>query len=135
MAGMRNEHLSLEGHPDAESLAAIAGRAPTGPLRRLPAALEILATRMREAMASRRGAPPGSEQYQRADELVVYLNELYLRLQRRMQVPAEIWLLDGGSAPVHGRRAPRPDPRWRDEAKRLSADHLVAQNGRDDPHV
>lgn len=51
---------------------------------------------MHAAVTERRDSLPGSERYRRADERVAYLNELYVRLQRRMEVPAEIWLLDGG---------------------------------------
>lgn len=71
----------------------------------LPDALNILATRMHAAVSERRDAPPGSERYRRADERVAYLNELYVRLQRRMEVPVEIWLLDGDHTPPRGRRS------------------------------
>lgn len=74
---------------------------------RLPDALEILAAQMRKAIAERRAAPAGGEKYRRADELVAYLNELYVRLQRRMEVPAEIWLLGGGRAPERSLRSRR----------------------------
>lgn len=73
------------------------------PVGQLPRALEILAVRMREAVAERRASPLGSERYRRADELVAYLNELYVQLQRRMEIPGEVWLL-GGRTPVGGRR-------------------------------
>lgn len=69
---------------------------------RLPEALQILATRMRAAVAERRTAPPGSDRHRRADEEVAYLHELYVRLQRRMEIPTEIWRLAGG--PMSGRR-------------------------------
>lgn len=117
MVGMRNEHLTPEEsaraakpQSSARSLGA-AMPAPIGdPVARLPDALEILATRLRETVAERRGAPPGSERYRGADERVAYLNELYVRLQRRMEVPAEIWLLDGGRAPARGLRSRRRQP-------------------------
>lgn len=85
------------------SVSPLAGH-PDGPL---PRALEILAAQMHKAIAERRDAPPGSEPYRRADELVAYLNELYVRLQRRMEVPAEIWLLSGGRAPERSLRSRR----------------------------
>lgn len=63
------------------------------PVRQLPEALAILAARLREAVAERRTAPAGSERWRRGEEGIAYVNELYLRLQRRMEVPAEIWSL------------------------------------------
>lgn len=66
------------------------GRA-TGELR---TALEILAAQMHEAVARRRMSPPGTESFRRADERVAYLIELFHRLQQRMAVPDEIWLLE-----------------------------------------
>lgn len=100
---MTNRHRAFLGRtrsavprPSVRGLVA-ARPAPVGdPVARLSAALEILASRLREAVAERRTAPQGSERYRRADERVAYLNELYVRLQRRMEVPPEIWLLDGG---------------------------------------
>lgn len=76
---------------------------PPRALQRLPAALQILTARMQAALTERRAAAPGTERHRRADEEVAYLNELYVRLQQRMEIPAEIWLLDGGRPPVHGR--------------------------------
>ncbi|NJD29916.1 MAG: hypothetical protein FIA92_16690 [Chloroflexi bacterium] len=73
-------------------------------VQRLAAALQLLATRMRAAATVRRTSPPGSERHRRADEEVAYLNELYVRLQRRMEIPSEIWRLDGGHS--RGRRRP-----------------------------
>lgn len=60
---------------------------------RLHDALAILGARLREAVAQRRSAQPGTEAYRRADELVAYVNELYLQLQHRMEIPGEVWLL------------------------------------------
>lgn len=118
MAGMRNEHPALDDRartakswPSARTLGAPVPT-PTGdPVARLSAALQILATQLSETVAERRGAPPGGERYRRADERVAYLNELYVRLQRRMEVPVEIWLLDGDSASDRGWRSRRPHPR------------------------
>ena len=63
---------------------------------------------MREAITERRDAPPGSEPYRRADELVGYLNELCLRLQRRVEIPRELWRLGGGMPAQDSRsRLPR----------------------------
>lgn len=80
------------------------------PLVQLSDALGILATHLRAAVAERRVSQPAGERYRRADEQVAYLNELYLRLQRRMEIPAEIWLLEGGRGPTRGRRSPRRHP-------------------------
>lgn len=77
---------------------------------RLPEALQILATRMRGAVAERRTAPPGSDRRRRADEEVAYLHELYVRLQRRMEIPTEIWRL-ADSPPSGGRRSAQPHSR------------------------
>lgn len=63
------------------------------PVRQLSEALAILADRLREAVAERRTAPAGSERWRRGEKRIAYVNELYLRLQRRMEVPAEIWSL------------------------------------------
>ena len=84
--------------------------APYDPVGRLPDALGILAARMRVAITERRDAPPGSEQYRHADELVGYLNELYLRLQRRIEIPRELWRL-GGGAPARDSRSRLPRTR------------------------
>ncbi len=65
------------------------GRA-TGELR---SALGILAEQMHEAVARRRGSPPGSESYRQADERVAYLVELFRRLQQRMAIPDEVCCL------------------------------------------
>ncbi|MFV2063587.1 MAG: hypothetical protein ACC726_08750 [Chloroflexota bacterium] len=73
------------------------------PVAQLPDALEVLTRRMREAVAERRRARPGTEQYDRADEYIAHLNQLYGRLQRRMEIPAEIWRLDDGRPSAHGR--------------------------------
>ncbi len=96
MVGMKNKRLSLE-QPQAPSA-----------LQRLPAALEILSTRLRAALEERRAAAPGSERQRRADEEVAYLNDLYVGLQRRMAIPAEIWHLEGGRKAAHGRVAVPP---------------------------
>jgi len=74
-------------------------------LDRLTDALRILERRVLEAAAERRAAPPGSDRRRRADEQMARLNGLYLRLQRRMEIPPEIWLLDRPAAArrVHGR--------------------------------
>ena len=74
------------------------------PVAQLPGALQILAIQLHEAVRERRAALLGSDRYQRADERVAYINELYVRLQHRMEVPAEIWLLGGGQAPVRGQQ-------------------------------
>jgi YHS domain-containing protein len=79
----------------------------------LPRALQILGIQLREAIADRRAASTGSDRHQRADERVAYLNELYVRLQLRMEVPAEIWLLRGGRAPTRSRQPPDRHPRSR----------------------
>ena len=64
--------------------------APERPARtQLPTALQTLHTRIRAAMAARRIALPGSERYRRADEEVAYLNELFSRLQRHLDIPAD----------------------------------------------
>ena len=60
---------------------------------RLADALDILATNMRAAVAVRRTAPPDSDRYRLAEAHIAHLNELYMRLQRRMEIPAEIWRL------------------------------------------
>lgn len=72
----------------------------------LPSALQILGIQLHEAIADRRAASAGSDQHQRADERVAYLNELYVRLQHRMEVPAEIWLLPDGRAPTRSQQLP-----------------------------
>lgn len=77
----------------------------------LPSALQILAIQLHEAVAERRATSPGSERHQRADEQVAYLNELYVRLQHRMEVPAEIWLLGGGRVPARGQQSRDRQPR------------------------
>lgn len=66
------------------------------PVARLSIALEILKSRLQAAVAERRSAPHESERYRRADERVAYLNDLYVQLQRRMEIPPEVWLLAGG---------------------------------------
>ncbi len=98
-------HAGARTHSQGTTLAA------PDPVRRLPDALDILTARMREAMVERRAGPPGGDRYRRADERVAYLNELYGLLQRRMEVPAEIWLLDGDRASVSGRRSHRGNRR------------------------
>lgn len=93
---MRREGLVLDGPmgPDARGMR-VRRRLPAGdPIRQLPAALHVLSLRMRAAVVERRTSPPGSELYRRADEEIAYLNELAVRLQRRMEIPDEIWLLD-----------------------------------------
>jgi len=80
----------------------VAAPLPTmGPaaIARLADALDILGRLMHEAAAERRAAPLGSVRRRRADERVDRLNGLYLRLQRRMEIPAEIWLLDSPARP------------------------------------
>lgn len=78
----------------ADSRAPTAGRVPVrAPLERLPAALEILATRMHDALAARRLSEPGSTRRECADAEVARLNELYLQLQARMEIPDDVWLL------------------------------------------
>jgi hypothetical protein len=79
------------------------------PALRLPAALRVLDARMRSAMTERRASPPASERYSRADDEVAYLNELFVRLQRRMEIPDEIWLL--GDDQTRSGRPPRPGRR------------------------
>lgn len=98
-----NEHRALDRpvgtqrrRPDVRARSAARLAPVSNPVAQLAAALEILAARMRDAVAERRASPPGSERYRRADALVGHLNELYLQLQRRMEVPAEIWLLGRG---------------------------------------
>lgn len=66
---------------------------------------------MRVAVAERRTVARGSDRYRRSDEMVAYLNSLYLRLQQRMEIPAEIWLLDGGGTTVRRGRSHAPHPR------------------------
>ena len=78
------------------------------PVTQLSEALDILAARMHEATAERRSAPVGSQRRRRAEERVAYLNELFLRLQRRMEVPTEIWSLGDGQVDASGRRPARP---------------------------
>lgn len=78
------------------------------PVVELSAALRILADRLHEALAERRSAPAGSDRWRRADDRVAYVNELYLRLQRRMEVPTEIWSLGDRRIDARGRRPPRP---------------------------
>jgi hypothetical protein len=118
MVGVKNERIALDHRvwtagrwSRARTLSTIVPPPARDPVARLSEALEILAARMHEAVAERRGVPPGSERYRRADERVAYLNELYLRLQRRVDVPAEIWLLDSARAPVGGRWSHRRRPR------------------------
>jgi len=117
MISMKNHWLAIDPSAGAGRSSSPLARplvAPTAarnPITTLSAALQILAARMREAVAERRESPPGSERYRRADERVAYLNELYVRLQRRMEVPLEIWLLDGGWAPLRDRRTRRGGPR------------------------
>jgi len=117
MDSMTNEPLAPDHRARTGTLiarsGALAARAAGGPepVARLCDALEVLATRMHEAVAERRSSVPGSEGYRRADELVAYLNELYVRLQRRMEVPTEIWLLHRGRASVGGRRSRGRHPR------------------------
>ena len=108
MVSMKNQRLSLD--PGGRSGSPRVVPTPTrNPVTKLSEALQILGARLREAAAERRASPPGSDRYRRADERVAYLNELYGRLQRRMEVPAEIWLLDGGPTRNTRRRSdPRP---------------------------
>ena len=112
MVGMTNRHRAFLGSTRSAAPRSSPRRlvaavpAPVGdPVVRLSAALEILASGLRDAVAERRTAPQGSERYRRADERVAYLNELYVRLQRRMEVPPEIWHLEAGRSSVQGRRA------------------------------
>ena len=115
MLGMRRERPALDRPvhavrplPPTQPRPTARPPVPYDPVGRLPDALEILAARMREATTERRDAPPGSEQYRRADELVGYLNELYLRLQRRTEIPRELWRLGGGTPARDSRsRLPR----------------------------
>lgn len=61
--------------------------------RDLRGALEILADQMHDAVSRRRMSQPGSESFRRADERVAYLIELFRGLQRRTEIPDEIWRL------------------------------------------
>ena len=113
--GMNSQRLALD-HPTPtggdRSRARALSLAVTAPARNPVAqrsdALQILATQLREAIAERRGGPPGSDRYRRTDEQVAYLNELYVRLQRHMEVSAKIPPLDGGRA--HRTRAGLQSP-------------------------
>lgn len=101
--GVMNEGPVLDPlAPDDDSpLPAGGGTAPspvTDSVGQLPRALEILANRLRESTAARRDAPPGSADARRAEREIAYLRGLYLELQRRMEVPREIWLLERTTA-------------------------------------
>ncbi|MFV2065283.1 MAG: hypothetical protein ACC726_17465, partial [Chloroflexota bacterium] len=85
-------------------------RISSSPITRLPEALALLATRMHEAVAERRRARPGTVRYERADEYIAHLNELYVRLQQHMEIPSEIWLLEDSRFSAHGRGTLRHRP-------------------------
>lgn len=113
---MKHRRLRLHdqdraGRPARSVTASAPGSMPgvaTGSPRRmgeLADALEILARRMRAAVGERRTAARESEGYRRSGEMIAYLNSLYVRLQRRMEIPPEIWLLDGGGAALGGGRS------------------------------
>jgi hypothetical protein len=78
--------------------ATVDARSGAGPVdgratRDLRDALEILAEQMHDAVGRRRTSQPGSESFRRADERVAYLIELFSGLQRRTEIPDEIWRL------------------------------------------
>lgn len=99
---MKTGRLVLDPSARTDGRPSVARRPPParGPIVQLPAALQILTTRMRAAIAERRASPPGGERYRRADEEVAYLNELLVGLQRRMEIPAEVWGLERGRSPL-----------------------------------
>lgn len=107
ITGMTSQPLAIDhrGEPSRPHALTEDVGLPTGnPVAQLSDALQILTSQLREAVAQRRSANPASELYRRADERVAYLNELYVRLQRRMEIPPEIWLLDGGRTPSRDQR-------------------------------
>lgn len=61
--------------------------------RDLRDALEILAEQMHDAVSRRRMSESGTDSFRRADERVAYLIELFRGLQRRTEIPDEIWRL------------------------------------------
>ncbi|MBY0398353.1 MAG: hypothetical protein K2X91_18050 [Thermoleophilia bacterium] len=103
---MKRRPPSFDGSPRAITVPLPSAGPPA--LAQLTDALEILGRRMHEAVAERRAASPGSERWRRADERAERLNGLYLRLQHRMEIPAEIWLLDRPARAT--RRAPDRGP-------------------------
>lgn len=111
-------HGARRGHHDRPAAVGLAPRRQdrTGnavtlalpkPVTQLSVALAILAARLHEAAAELRSTPVGSQRRRRAEERVAYVNELYLRLQRRMEVPTEIWNLGDGQVDASGRRPAR----------------------------
>lgn len=116
MTAMRG---AMRGHHDRPAAIGLAPRrgdrarnaltlAVPKPVTELSEALAILAARLHEAAAERRSAPVGSQRWRRAEERVAYVSELYLRLQRRMEIPTEIWSLGDGQDHAIGRRPARP---------------------------
>lgn len=71
---------------------------PADELRR---ALDILGRHVRQAVAVRRATSRSDPRYRRAGEELARLSGLYRRMQRRMEIPPEVWDLD---APASERR-------------------------------
>ncbi len=85
------------------------GQTAARPGDELRRALDILGRHVRREVDIRRSTPRWDPRHRRAGEELTRLSGLYRRMQRRMEIPPEVWELDDhesadpGGAGSHGR--------------------------------